>query len=147
MTKVLIVDDAAFIRAQLKQLLMSNGFEVIGEAENGLVALEKIKELKPDLVTLDITMPEMNGIQCMAEISKLEHKPTVIMVSAMGQEAFVRQAIKPAVPLKNWVPQWRRSPGVRTKRLLRQKSQGLPSTKLKRLPLWPKRMPRSPWKG
>jgi len=93
MTKVLIVDDAAFIRAQLKQLLTSNGFEVIGEAENGLVALEKIKELKPDLVTLDITMPEMNGIQCMAEISKLEHKPTVIMVSAMGQEAFVRQAI------------------------------------------------------
>lgn len=93
MTKVLIVDDAAFIRVQLKQLLTGNGFEVVGEAENGLEALQKIQELKPDLVTLDITMPEMDGIQCMAEISKMEHKPTVIMVSAMGQEAFVRQAI------------------------------------------------------
>jgi len=70
MTKVLIVDDAAFIRAQLKQLLIENGFEVVGEAENGKVALEKIKELKPDIVTLDITMPEMNGIECMAEIKK-----------------------------------------------------------------------------
>jgi len=93
MTKVLIVDDAAFIRMQLKQLLIENGFEVVGEAENGKVALEKIKELEPDIVTLDITMPEMNGIECMAEIKKMEYKPTVIMVSAMGQESYVRKAI------------------------------------------------------
>jgi len=93
MTKVLIVDDAAFIRVQLKQLLEANGFEVVGEAENGRAALEKIKELNPDIVTLDITMPEMDGIQCVAEINKMEQKPTVIMVSAMGQESYVRQAI------------------------------------------------------
>ncbi|HHW00991.1 MAG TPA: response regulator [Clostridiaceae bacterium] len=93
MKKVLIVDDAAFIRLQLKQLLEENGFEVVGEADNGKAALKKIQELKPDIVTLDITMPEMNGIECMIEINKMEYKPTVIMVSAMGQEAFVQKAI------------------------------------------------------
>jgi two-component system, chemotaxis family, chemotaxis protein CheY len=93
MTKVLIVDDAAFIRAQLKQLLSQNDFIVVGEAENGKVALEKIQELKPDIVTLDITMPEMDGIECMVEISKMSTKPNVIMVSAMGQESYVQNAI------------------------------------------------------
>jgi len=93
MKRVLIVDDAGFIRVQLKQLLESNGFEVVDEAENGKVALKKIKELKPDIVTLDITMPEMDGIECMAEINKMEIKPTVIMISAMGQEVFVQKAI------------------------------------------------------
>lgn len=93
MTTVLIVDDAAFIRTQLKQILTGNGFEVVGEAENGKVALSKIQELKPDIVTLDITMPEMDGIQCMAEIQKMDYKPTVIMVSAMGQEPFVQKAV------------------------------------------------------
>lgn len=93
MTTVLIVDDAAFIRSQLKQLLTQNDFEVVGEAENGLVALEKIKELKPDIVTLDITMPEMGGIECIIEIMKLSYKPIVIMVSAMGQEFVVQSAI------------------------------------------------------
>lgn len=93
MTKVLIVDDAAFIRAQLKRLLEANDFEVVGEAENGKVALKKIKQLKPDIVTLDITMPEMDGVECMAEIKKMEYKPTVIMISAMGQEVFVQKAI------------------------------------------------------
>ncbi|MDD3394255.1 MAG: response regulator [Anaerotignum sp.] len=70
MTKVLIVDDASFIRVQLKKLLMQNNFEVVGEAENGKVALEKIRELYPDIATLDITMPEMDGIECMGEIKK-----------------------------------------------------------------------------
>jgi two-component system chemotaxis response regulator CheY len=93
MTKVLIVDDAAFIRIQLKQLLKANNFEVVGEAENGKAALKKIQELKPDIVTLDITMPEMDGLACMDQINKMENKPTVIMVSAMGQEAFVQEAI------------------------------------------------------
>ncbi|MEW6621993.1 MAG: response regulator [Bacillota bacterium] len=93
MTKVLIVDDAAFIRLQLKQLLNANAFEVVGEAENGRVALKKIQELKPDIVTLDITMPEMGGIECLAEIKKMEHKPSVVMVSAMGQEKFVQEAV------------------------------------------------------
>lgn len=93
MSRVLIVDDAAFIRVQLKRLLEKHGFEVVGEAENGKVALEKIEELKPDIVTLDITMPEMDGIECVKEINKLPDKPAVIMVSAMGQEIHVRQAI------------------------------------------------------
>lgn len=93
MTKVLIVDDAAFIRLQLKQLLEKNDFEVVGEAENGLVALSKIKELRPDIVTLDVTMPEMDGLECMMEIKKLDYMPTVIMISAMGQEATVQKAI------------------------------------------------------
>jgi len=93
MTKVLIVDDAVFIRMQLKQLLQENGFEVVGEAGNGKEALEKIQEFKPDLVTLDITMPEMDGLQCLAEIKKMEYMPTVIMVSALGQESFVQEAI------------------------------------------------------
>jgi two-component system chemotaxis response regulator CheY len=93
MTSVLIVDDAAFIRMQLKQILEKNGFNVVGEAENGKVALKKIQELSPNIVTLDITMPEMDGIQCMQEISKLENRPFVIMVSAMGQESFVQKAI------------------------------------------------------
>ena len=93
MTTVLIVDDAAFIRAQLKQLLKANAFEVVGEAENGKVALGKIKELKPDIVTLDITMPEMDGIECMTEIKKMDYIPTVIMVSAMGQEPSVQKAV------------------------------------------------------
>jgi len=93
MTRVLIVDDAAFIRVQLKQLLTANGFAVVGEAENGIVALRKINELKPDIVTLDITMPEMDGIECMARIQKMDYKPVVIMVSAMGQEPYVQKAI------------------------------------------------------
>lgn len=93
MTSVLIVDDAAFIRTQLKKILEENDFEVVGEAENGKEALRKIEELRPDIVTLDITMPEMDGIECMAEISKLEYRPTVIMITAMGQEAFVQKAV------------------------------------------------------
>lgn len=93
MTKVLIVDDAAFIRTQLRQLLQNNDFQVVGEAENGKVALRKIKLLRPDIVTLDITMPEMGGLECMVEIKKLDYMPTVIMISAMGQEAVVQRAI------------------------------------------------------
>ena len=62
MAKILIVDDAAFMRMMVKDILSKNGYEVVGEAENGMKALEKYQELKPDLVTMDITMPEMDGI-------------------------------------------------------------------------------------
>ncbi len=93
MAKVLIVDDSSFARIKLKQLLQKNGFEVVGEAENGKIALEKIRELRPDIVTLDITMQDMDGIECMSEIKKMDYMPTVIMVSAMGQEEFVKKAI------------------------------------------------------
>ncbi len=93
MAKVLIVDDAAFMRISIKSMLTKNGYEIIGEAENGLVGVEKFKELNPDIVTMDITMPEMNGLDALKEIMKINPAAKVIMVSAMGQEAMVRDAI------------------------------------------------------
>lgn len=72
MSKVLIVDDAAFMRASLKLMLEKNGFDVVGEAENGAIAIKKYEELRPDIVTMDITMPEVDGIQAIKEIMKIE---------------------------------------------------------------------------
>src|SRR5690625_5862260 len=86
---VLIVDDAAFMRMMIKDILVKNGYNVIGEAENGQVAVDKYQELKPDLVTLDITMPEKDGIQALKEIKEIDANATVIMCSAMGQQAMV----------------------------------------------------------
>jgi len=93
MAKVLIVDDAAFMRIQIKSMLGKNGYDVVGEAENGMQALEKYKELQPDVVTMDITMPEMNGLDALRELVKIDAQAKVVMVSAMGQEAMVRDAI------------------------------------------------------
>jgi two-component system chemotaxis response regulator CheY len=93
MAKVLIVDDAAFMRISIKSMLTKNGYEVAGEAENGKVGIEKYKELSPDIVTMDITMPEMSGLDALREIMKINPAAKVIMVSAMGQEAMVRDAI------------------------------------------------------
>jgi two-component system chemotaxis response regulator CheY len=93
MAKVLIVDDAAFMRISIKNMLVKHGYEVVGEAENGRVGVEKYKELVPDIVTMDITMPEMSGLDALKEIVKFNPKAKVIMVSAMGQEAMVRDAI------------------------------------------------------
>lgn len=93
MAKIMIVDDAAFMRITIKNMLKRSNHEVVGEAENGLVAIEQYKELKPDIVTMDITMPEMDGITALREIMKIDHDANVIMVSAMGQEAMVRDAI------------------------------------------------------
>jgi len=93
MTTVLIVDDAAFMRISIKNMLTKNGYEVVGEAENGRVGVEKYKELAPDIVTMDITMPEMSGIDALKEIIKFDASAKVVMVSAMGQEAMVRDAI------------------------------------------------------
>lgn len=92
--KVLVVDDAAFMRMVLKNILTQNGFEVVGEAENGKQATIKYAELKPDLVTMDITMPEMDGITAVKEIKKLDPQAKIIMCSAMGQKALVIEAIK-----------------------------------------------------
>lgn len=92
--EVLIVDDAAFMRMMLKNIFGNNGFTVVGEAENGAVAVEKYKELNPDLVTMDITMPVMDGIAAVKEIRKIDANARVIMCSAMGQQAMVIDAIQ-----------------------------------------------------
>lgn len=91
---VLIVDDAAFMRMMIKDILVKNGYNVVGEAENGQVAIEKYKDLKPDLVTMDITMPEKDGIQALKEIKEIDANATIIMCSAMGQQAMVIDAIQ-----------------------------------------------------
>lgn len=93
MPKILIVDDATFMRVSLKKILERNGFEVIGEAENGISAIKKCAELKPDIITMDITMPEMDGLSALKEIKRVYPEVKVVMVSAMGQEPFVREAV------------------------------------------------------
>lgn len=92
--KVLIVDDAAFMRMMIKDILTKNGYEVSAEAENGLKAVEKYKEDKPDLVIMDITMPEMDGIESVKRIKSVDPNATIIMCSAMGQQAMVIEAIQ-----------------------------------------------------
>jgi len=92
--KVLICDDAAFMRMMIKDILSKNGYEIAGEAENGVKAVEKYNETKPDLVLMDITMPEMDGIQALKAIRELDGNACVIMCSAMGQQAMVIEAIK-----------------------------------------------------
>lgn len=91
--KILIVDDAAFMRIKIKLALEKAGYEVVGEAENGLEGVSLYKELKPDLVTLDITMPIMTGIEALKEIKEFDKNARVLMVSAMGQEGFVKEAV------------------------------------------------------
>ncbi|CDE42940.1 response regulator receiver protein [Clostridium sp. CAG:411] len=91
---VLICDDAAFMRMMIKDILTKNGYNVAGEAENGLKAVEKYNETKPDLVMMDITMPEMDGIQALKKIKEADPNATVIMCSAMGQQAMVIEAIQ-----------------------------------------------------
>ncbi|ABR30792.1 chemotaxis protein CheY [Thermosipho melanesiensis] len=92
--KILVVDDAAFMRMMLKDIITKAGHEVVGEAANGKEAVEKYKELKPDIVTMDITMPEMNGIEAIKEIKKIDPNATIIVCSAMGQQAMVIEAIQ-----------------------------------------------------
>ncbi|MBN6204947.1 response regulator [Ralstonia pickettii] len=92
--KILIVDDAAFMRMMIKDILAKNGYEIVGEAQDGAQALEKYKELEPDLITMDITMPEMDGITALKEIRKINPDAIVIMCSAMGQQAMVIDAIQ-----------------------------------------------------
>lgn len=91
---ILIVDDASFMRMMIKDILTKNGFTVLGEAENGLKAVEKYKELTPELVIMDITMPEMDGIQAVKEIKMINSDAKIVMCSAMGQQAMVIEAIQ-----------------------------------------------------
>ncbi|NSW89874.1 MAG: response regulator [Firmicutes bacterium] len=92
--KILIVDDAAFMRMMIKDILVKNGYEVVGEAENGARAVEKYKELLPDLVIMDITMPEVDGIRAVKEIKSIDGNAKIIMCSAMGQQAMVIESIQ-----------------------------------------------------
>lgn len=92
--KVLIVDDAAFMRMMIKDILTKNGYEVVGEAENGDVAVKLYEELKPDVVTMDITMPEKDGISALKEIKAKDPDAKIIMCSAMGQQAMVMESIQ-----------------------------------------------------
>lgn len=92
--RILVVDDAAFMRMMIKDILTKHGYLVVGEAENGLVAVEKYKIIKPDLVTMDITMPEMDGIAAVREIRRFDPQSRIIMCSAMGQQPMVIDAIQ-----------------------------------------------------
>lgn len=91
---ILIVDDAAFMRMMIKDILSKNGYNVVGEAENGAKAFEKYSELHPDLVLMDITMPEMDGIAALKKIKGSDPNALVIMCSAMGQQAMVIESIQ-----------------------------------------------------
>ncbi len=91
---ILLVDDAAFMRMMLRDILGKNGYNIVGEAENGAKALEKYKELKPNLVIMDITMPEMDGIQAAKAIKSADSNALIIMCSAMGQQAMVIESIQ-----------------------------------------------------
>lgn len=92
--KVLVVDDAAFMRMMIKDILTEVDFEVVGEAKNGMEAVELYKEYRPDLVTMDITMPEMDGITAIEEIRKENPEAKILVCSAMGQQSMVVEAIE-----------------------------------------------------
>lgn len=92
--RILIVDDATFMRMMLKDILKKNGFEIAGEVENGLRAVECYKEISPDLVLMDITMPELDGISAVRQIKDQDPNAKIIMCSAMGQQSMVLESIQ-----------------------------------------------------
>lgn len=94
MAKVLVTDDTAFMRMQLRDMITELGHEVVGEAENGRVSVEKYEKLQPDLVTMDITMPEMDGLEALKTIKQNYPEAKIIMCSAMGQKKMVLDAIQ-----------------------------------------------------
>jgi two-component system chemotaxis response regulator CheY len=92
--RVLVCDDAIFMRTMISDILSGAGYEVVGEAETGLQAIERYRELRPDLVTMDIVMPDMGGIDAVREIVKDDPNAKILMCSAMGQQALVVEAIQ-----------------------------------------------------
>jgi two-component system chemotaxis response regulator CheY len=94
MARILVVDDAAFMRKMVKDALLAAGHEIVGEAGNGAEAVARFQELKPDLLTLDITMPEKDGLAALADIIGSDPDARVVMCSALGQETKVVQALK-----------------------------------------------------
>lgn len=91
--RILITDDALFMRVTLRNILEKNGYEIAGEAANGRESLEMYQKVKPDLVTMDITMPEMDGISALKEIKKVDPNATIVMCTAMGQKQMVMEAV------------------------------------------------------
>ncbi|MDI9633119.1 MAG: response regulator [Methanolinea sp.] len=94
MGRILIVDDTLFMRTLLKNILFSGGHDIVGEAGDGDEAVAKYKELKPDLVTMDVVMPKVNGIEALKEIRAFDPNAKVVMCTAVGQEQMVKLAIK-----------------------------------------------------
>jgi two-component system chemotaxis response regulator CheY len=91
---VLICDDAVFMRTMISDILEESGYEIVGQAESGLQAIERYKSLRPDLVTMDIVMPDMGGIDAVREITSFDANAKILMCSAMGQQALVVEAIQ-----------------------------------------------------
>lgn len=94
MARILITDDALFMRMQLKSILTNLGHEIVGEAADGIEAIEKNEELNPDVITMDITMPNLNGTEAVKEIRKNDTEVKIVMCSAMGQQRMVVEAIE-----------------------------------------------------
>jgi len=94
MAKILIVDDASFMRMMIKDALQKNGYDDLHEAADGVQAVEKYDEIKPDIVFMDITMPNMDGLEALKTIKGKDPGAIVVMCSAMGQESMVIEAIK-----------------------------------------------------
>jgi two-component system chemotaxis response regulator CheY len=93
MTKILVVDDAEFLRVRITKMLVGEGYEV-NEAENGAKALELYQQIKPDVVLMDITMPEMDGLTALKSIKAIDSNARIIMLTALGQESVVMEAVK-----------------------------------------------------
>ncbi len=96
-TRILLADDLSFMRMVQKEILEEKGYEVVGEASDGIEAIEKYKALRPDIVILDITMPNMNGLEAMHKIFDIDRSARIIMCSALGQQQLIVEAIKAGV--------------------------------------------------
>jgi len=94
MASVLIVDDTLFMRASIKQMLEANGHSVAGEASNGVEAIERFAAVKPDVILMDITMPDMDGLEALRRIKEIDKNAKVVMCTAMGQQAMVAKAVE-----------------------------------------------------
>ena len=93
-TRILIVDDASFMRMMLRNILTSHGYVIVGEAENGIKAIEAYQQLRPDIMLIDLIMPEMGGIEAVTKIVELDANAKIIICSAMGQQALVVEAMQ-----------------------------------------------------